>query len=72
VGARGSSRGRGPGGLQRPGVAHEQGMREGPVGWTPPRRERGVRGSRLENVGQSGRRKMGRAQRNSESFDLFK
>jgi hypothetical protein len=41
VGARGSSRGRGPGGLQRPGVAHEQGMREGPVGWTPPRRERG-------------------------------
>jgi hypothetical protein len=48
--------------------------REGGGVWSggPCLEEReGACGPHLENVGRPGRREMGRAQRNSESFDLF-
>jgi hypothetical protein len=49
--------------------AGEEGARSG----GPLLEERGgVCGPNLENVGWPGRRKLGRARRNSECFDLFK
>jgi hypothetical protein len=71
-GATWSEEGVGAGGRQDADAA------EAVAGRTPTARSRGAeggggaRGPHLENWGRPGRRTMGRARRNSESFDLFK
>jgi hypothetical protein len=62
------------GGVRVEGNGTRAGVEGGLVGWAPPRRERerGRVGCAWKNVGQSRRRKIDRARRNSESFDLFK
>jgi hypothetical protein len=74
-GAEGGVRATGNGRAQRrrePVGRRTSGGRRGVWSGGPCLEEReGACGPHLENVGRPGRREMGRAQRNSESFDLF-